>query len=414
METPRRPITVRASPQQRSSQASGSRADTVRTAVFPSPPVTRATFSQQQQQPRHTGSIISHSSNHNTIVNSSANNVAAMPRSTSAPSLLPGPSAIAGPQPATSHQQPSYGAPSKRGPTTVSPAGRHNSRKTLVPTAVAPVPINTKLAMEARKATMAKRLRVNLVLLLSWYLITDSRLYGYGARELVFLYPLSKMVLVWFIDRLLPLLFLYNASEAFLRIRWVDYADRPASNVTIPLAPAQQPLTASRPTASATTPSRVTPISIATYKSSPKTRPSVGAVPSPSLTAKTYLPATTAMAADPGRAPPPAAVTAQFRMFRAALGSKESPTAALRRSLLTSANTPPASPHSTTTLAGIVSSPIRSMNSSPLLANASAPTSDFMGPRVQAYWARHEPVVSELHKSISAKADLDRLLSGAA
>lgn len=40
------------------------------------------------------------------------------------------------------------------------------------------VPVDPKLALEARRATMAKALRVNLVMLLAWYLITDSRLYA--------------------------------------------------------------------------------------------------------------------------------------------------------------------------------------------------------------------------------------------
>ena len=39
------------------------------------------------------------------------------------------------------------------------------------------MPVNRKLAIEARRTELAKRLRMNLVLLLAWYLVTDSRLY---------------------------------------------------------------------------------------------------------------------------------------------------------------------------------------------------------------------------------------------
>lgn len=52
------------------------------------------------------------------------------------------------------------------------------SRKPAGPApATAPPPVNKEMVLKARKAAAAKSMRTNLVLLLAWYLITDSRLY---------------------------------------------------------------------------------------------------------------------------------------------------------------------------------------------------------------------------------------------
>lgn len=222
------------------------------------------------------------------------------------------------------------------------------------------------------------------------------------------------------LDRLLPLVFLYNASEAIFRIKWATSIDLPASTAAIPLRPAQQPLATSSPSSFSTTPSQMKPISTATYKSSPKTRPSAGILPSPSITTRTQPPTSNADHKQP--APPPtltnnSITTTPSRLFRPDYGLNESPTAALRRSLLATAGTPPGQFQSSTDSSSYRSyrvgpPPSEFYNQSSGVGDTFA--RDSANPRMEAYWVRHAPAVSNLHRSVSAKADIDRILAAEA
>lgn len=142
------------------------------TSVFPSPPAYRTSFggvqssSQQQNEPQQQSYPAQSSSSYQPEQQSS------LARSSSAPNLLPAPSTAAG-----NRQVSQSSSPSQQRPQPTQNATQSPRRSALTTSAVAPVPVNRKLAIEARRTELAKRLRVNLVLLLAWYLVTDSRLY---------------------------------------------------------------------------------------------------------------------------------------------------------------------------------------------------------------------------------------------
>lgn len=214
MQTPTRPFTIggqTVSQARQASQSSGSAPTpahapaaaatpvsqqkknvSFKSSVFPSPPSHRLTFpqgqqQQQQQEPQYQvqQSQLSHSTQHS--ANNNASTVATgpassnLPRSTSAPNLLPAPSTSrTSPQQrqVTTFAQQSNSqvvtsslSQAKNGP-------KQTPQKPLSSTKFDTVPVDPKLALEARRATMAKALRVNLVMLLAWYLITDSRAYA--------------------------------------------------------------------------------------------------------------------------------------------------------------------------------------------------------------------------------------------
>lgn len=211
MQTPTRPFTIGGqtiSQARQAAQSSGSAPATApaatatpvsqqkknvsfKSSVFPSPPSHRLTFpqgqqQQQQQEPHYQvqRSQLSHSTQHSANNNASSVATAAssnLPRSTSAPNLLPAPSTSrTSPQQrqVTTFAQQSNSqvvtsslSQAKNGP-------KQTPQKPLSSSKFDTVPVDPKLALEARRATMAKALRVNLVMLLAWYLITDSRAYA--------------------------------------------------------------------------------------------------------------------------------------------------------------------------------------------------------------------------------------------
>lgn len=224
----------------------------------------------------------------------------------------------------------------------------------------------------------------------SYFAHVFSMIRRYLARELVYTYPVTRTPLIWLIDRILPLLFLYNASGAFLRVRWANLVEDVPSTVAIPVPTTQQPASSNNASSSSSTsvstPIRINPISSATYKSSPKTRPSPAAAPSPRLTRSSALPNNTPSSTHNISTPP--------KFFNPSEGTGESPTAALRRSLLASANA--------NQMAGTDSpfgSSGRNTTSMPSGMSTSlfgaSPSRDVPSPRVQAYRARHEPVACE-------------------
>lgn len=151
----------------------------IRPAVFPSPPATRANFSQQRL-PQSTGGSSSSSVNNSTNNyhhNSGNQSTSTLPRSISAPTLNPGLSTYTNQQHVVHSQQQNNSLSFNQPSASKTPDRPSKPHKSLTRGAFAPVPVNMRLAVEARKAVMAKRLRVNLLLLLAWYLITDSRLY---------------------------------------------------------------------------------------------------------------------------------------------------------------------------------------------------------------------------------------------
>lgn len=244
-------------------------------------------------------------------------------------------------------------------------------------------------------------------------------------RELVHAYPPAQTPLIWLADRLLPLLFLYNASEAFLRIRWAVRIEDTSSTLSVAVPTTQQPASTSAG-ANASTPVRVTPISSATYRSSPKTRPSPASVAINRLSRNSSggSPLRPSESAPPTSTPP--------RFFSPSEGTGESPTAALRRSLLASASWSAGATDSQGQQTG--TSHPSGLNTS--LYGAS-PNRDSASPRVVAYKARHEPIActfqsscalyetangqrgnilssANLHRSFNRREDIDRLLAGEA
>ena len=172
METPTRPFTIGGRTLAQTTPASQSKkVVSFKAGVFPSPPATKTAFNpaqtqqqqqpqnqQQQQQPLQQSQQSSSSSYAGPSFQSS------MTRSTSAPNLLPGPSTSS-----SQNRQVSQYQSSER--------QQETPQKKPLRQKVAPVPVNSRMAVEARKTIMAKRLRVNLVLLLAWYIVTESRLY---------------------------------------------------------------------------------------------------------------------------------------------------------------------------------------------------------------------------------------------
>lgn len=117
---------------------------------------------------------------------------ATLPRSTSAPHIQPLVASSSSPfsynsqlstatTPATAASSlqslPPSTAPGFPAPASQLPALRASTSIART-TAPAPVPVNPKQASEARRQNAARSMRTSLVLLLAWYLITDSRLYG--------------------------------------------------------------------------------------------------------------------------------------------------------------------------------------------------------------------------------------------
>jgi hypothetical protein len=174
METPTRPFTVGGRTLSNLTPASqGKKVVSFKAGVFPSPPATKTAFnpSQTQQQGQQQQAVQQNQSSSSSGYASSSFQQSSMTRSTSAPNLLPGPSSST----SSSRQVSQYqSAPQSNGRQQETP-----QKKPLRQT-VAPVPVNSRMAIEARKAVMAKRLRVNLVLLLVWYIVTESRLYKYA------------------------------------------------------------------------------------------------------------------------------------------------------------------------------------------------------------------------------------------
>lgn len=171
METPTRPFTIGGRTLAQTTPASQSKkVVSFKAGVFPSPPATKTAFNPaqtQQQQPQ--GQQQQHQSAQQSQQSSSSSYAgpsfqSSMTRSTSAPNLLPGPSTSS-----SQNRQVSQYQSSER--------QQETPQKKPVRQKVAPVPVNLRMAVEARKTIMAKRLRVNLVLLLAWYIVTESRLY---------------------------------------------------------------------------------------------------------------------------------------------------------------------------------------------------------------------------------------------
>lgn len=254
--------------------------------------------------------------------------------------------------------------------------------KRAAPFAVAPV--NPAAALTARKNVLAKRLRINLICLLAWYLITDSRLYLYSARQLIRAVPETRRVIVWLIHRILPALLAYNAVEAFAGIKWAPVSEKPATTVAVSAAAAAPAVTS----AAAGTPIRTTNLIRSIHKSSPLTRPSTNMLPSPSLarvaTASPQQGVSQSQHSDSTATPP--------RLIRPDSSSNESPTAALRRALLADATANRTSPVRQGTSPGKV---IGSAEPLPSSGNPSFAHQDSPNPRVQAYFARHNTTACE-------------------
>lgn len=173
METLTRPFTIGGRTLSQATPASqGKKVVSFRAGVFPSPPATKSAFSptQSQQPPQQQPQLQQSSSSSYAAPSSSFQS--SMTRSTSAPNLLPGPSTSSSSQRQLSQNQTQSQSLQKQQNTPQKP-----KRQT-----VAPVPVNSRMAVEARKTVMAKRLRVNLVLLLAWYIVTGSRLYKCALR----------------------------------------------------------------------------------------------------------------------------------------------------------------------------------------------------------------------------------------
>lgn len=237
------------------------------------------------------------------------------------------------------------------------------------------VPVQTASAIQARKATLAKRLRINLVLLLAWYLVTDSRFYAYGARYVVRSVPEARLVIIWLMHRALPLLFLYNASEAFVRIRWAPVTEKPVTAVQTKSS------VPSRHTNSSPINSKTTPFTPSIHKSSPLTRSSAAILPSPGTSSRPVDFSPSGSKSESTRdyhatATPP-------RFFRADNGSNESPTASLRRALLAEHSVGDASGTQLFTSWQQADNLSQSSSMAPLLK-------DYNDPRIKAYLVRHE------------------------
>lgn len=169
---------------------------------------------------------------------------------------------------------------------------------------------------------------------------------------------------------------------------------------------------------SATAPARTHPTLASVHKSSPKTRGSPISVASPALSSRIRPLHQSYQQSTPDRNSGGSSSSnnnTPSRVFRPQYGSLESPTASLHRALLASAGTPPRvgnpAPPSPQ-MYGSLGASSASTNSG-ALRNAT-PVRETASPRVQAYWARHEPLASNLHRSVSAKQDIDRLLAGEA
>lgn len=206
MQTPARPFTVggptlsqQKSAYQSTPTAAGDSQKKVvsfKTGVFPSPTAGRTTFTPPQQAvPGSQQQQYSTTSAYTSVVPSSVNSHATpnFTRSTDTSKLLPGSSLTNSGLPVSRLQQ-STSSSGALGPTNVNsldamarrPDGSSSSsslssssgqKRGASRLATSTVPVDPVKALEARKAVMAKRLRVNLVLLLAWYLVTDSRLY---------------------------------------------------------------------------------------------------------------------------------------------------------------------------------------------------------------------------------------------
>lgn len=206
-------------------------------------------------------------------------------------------------------------------------------------------------------------------------------------------------------DRILPLLLLYNASEAFLRIRWANSLEEAPKGIEVPVGAARKSGSTTTSTASpqtgqqSSTPSRSMPITIATYKSSPKTRPSSYALSSSSGLSSSPLKGSTDSTrphqtnGSASLPPSSAAQSTPPRFFRGDLGSSESPTAALRRALLESAGPN----HQSTPQYGVGSNGTIPATSTIWTSNPhnSTPVKQHTSPRVQAYRTRHESLACE-------------------
>ena len=295
------------------------------------------------------------------------------------------------------------------------PSQTQSPVKRAAPFAVAPV--NPTAALTARKNVLAKRLRINLICLLAWYLITDSRLYLYSARHLIRTLPETRRVIVWLVHRILPALLAYNAIEAFARIKWAPISEKPATTVAVSAAAAAPAVTS----AAAGTPIRTTNLIRSIHKSSPLTRPSTNMLPSPSLAR--IAPASTQQDTSQSQQPDNAATPP--RLFRPDSIINESPTAALRRALLADATTNRTSPARQSMSPGKISGGADALTSSaiPPFAHQDSPN-----PRVQAYFARHNTTackrrddktfpqlilswVAPFSQSLSTRSDIDRLLA---
>ncbi|KAK9899157.1 hypothetical protein P389DRAFT_209163 [Cystobasidium minutum MCA 4210] len=384
-----------------------------KSSVFPSPPSYRLTFPQGQQQqpqqeyqyqhqPQQSQVSQAHQGSSNVGAVNTSSTSPQLPRSTSAPNLLPAPgTSRTSPQQrqvtAFGHQNTSQLVTSSLSQAKAGP--KQTPQKPLSSSNFETVPVDPKLALEARRATMAKALRVNLAMLLAWYLITDSRLYAYGAGRLVTAYPSLRAPIVWVIGRILPTLFLYNAAEAFLAVRSSRIPDSSSATAKVPIPTQAQPVQVSQ--SLSYRPSL--PISTGTHKSSPKTRPSTNMLPSPAMPER-RLQTSNSTQGTPVNMPPPSHKASPGQMFRPENSVSESPTSALRRALLATADKSDAQ-----------ASPSRFIPSSSsmpagLSALQGSPVKDKAGPRVQAYWARNEAAASPLHRSIRTEEDIDRLV----
>lgn len=207
METPTRPFTIGGqtlsqarkavqTPQTAVTPASSQQKKNVsfKSSVFPSPPSHRLTFTagQQQQQQQHPQQyqVQQYAQvSQNMVASSSAaapsnSSTSSLTRSTSAPNILPAPGTARTSSP--QHKQMMMFGSSQSSSQAVTSSleqakqgSKQTPQKPISISKFDTVPVDPKLAMEARRATMAKALRVNLVMLLVWYLITDSRLYSY-------------------------------------------------------------------------------------------------------------------------------------------------------------------------------------------------------------------------------------------
>lgn len=223
MQTPARPFTIGGSTMaQRSTPQSGnvrrqeqprqqqqqmtpstSSPSLVRPGVFPSPPASRVApspqqyrqqqFSQPYEAPSSASSSLPRSNSTPALPGPSSGQQAPFSSSSSSqqlssyrPPSAPAPAhgSTPGRQGQLQQQQPQeqqqVGTSSSSSSSSSSSAASRPTPKRVRPinNAVTSVSVNPKLAIEARKAVMAKRMRINLLLLLGWWLVTDTRAYA--------------------------------------------------------------------------------------------------------------------------------------------------------------------------------------------------------------------------------------------